>query len=124
MSKTLGLADQLDTVLKFVDRFWTYTREQMMEDEDSKNIARSRKIYSFLSTAIQVLRAPRGKSTYDMIGELELCQRLMRVHHQHMWMHHQKNQEYLVEYETASTTLEHVIYMLKNTNLLAKLRGE
>jgi hypothetical protein len=124
MSNTSGLADQLDTVLKFVDRFWTYTREQAMEVDDPKNIARSRQIYSFLSNAIQVLRAPRGKYTYDIIGELEICQRQMRVYNQHMWIHLQKNKDYQVEYETASSTLGHVIYILKTTNLLAKLRGE
>lgn len=124
MSTTSALAGQLDTVLEFVDRFWTYTREEAMHHDDPKNFARSRQIRSFLSGAIHVLRAPRGKYTYDMIGELEVCQKQMIAHHRHMWCKLEKNQEYQIEYETVSKTLEHVIYMLKTTNLLAKLRRE
>ena len=122
---TIYLADQLSTVLKFAERFWTYTRAQAEIMIGTFQWERMVRIRSDLSGPIGRLREPGRFGLHDVLDvvpELEEALRLIpELNRANPRL--RDNPVYKSQYEDIVEILTDVIQYIKMHKLLIELQG-
>ena len=122
---TIYLADQLSTVFKFAERFWTYTRAETEIMIGTLQWQRVSRIRTLLSESVARLREPRRYGLYDFLDvvlDLEEVLRLIPdLNRANPRL--RDNPVYKSQYEDIVEILADAIQHIKMHKLLIELQG-